>query len=542
MTRPLLAVSDLAIEIGDPPKRVVEDVGFTLEPGEIMGLVGESGSGKTMVCRSILRLLPSPTARIAAGSIRIDGAEVARLSEAEMRAVRGREVAMIFQNPASHLDPLMTVGRQVAEAVSVHRNLPPAAALEEARRLFEEVGIVDPARRIHAYPHELSGGMKQRVMIAAALACGPKLLIADEPTTALDVTVQAQILRLLRDIRDRTGLGILLVTHDLGVVAEICDTVGVMYRGRLVERGRCTDVFRAPAHRHTRDLLAAQPGLAVPPAPRSAEGEPRPLVEIDGLRVEYGRQGFLTRLLGHDRRQPAVDGVTLSVRRGETLGLVGESGCGKSTLARAMLRLVEPAAGRIRFDGTDIATLSGAELMRFRSRAQMVFQDPYGSLNPRMTARETLDEVLRVHGMADAAARAARIEALVDMVGLTTDLLDRRPRALSGGQCQRIGIARALAVEPELIVADEAIAALDLSIQAQILDLLRDLQKRLGLTIVFITHNLAVVRHLCDRVAVMNRGRIVEEGTAASVMEAPRDPYTRTLIAAMPRIAGPAAA
>jgi peptide/nickel transport system ATP-binding protein len=382
--------------------------------------------------------------------------------------------------------------------------------------------------------------MKQRVMIAAALACEPRLLIADEPTTALDVTVQAQILRLLREIRDRTGLSIVIVTHDLGVVAEACDTVGVMHRGRLVERGARDEVFARPRHEHTRALLAAQPGLSDAPAPPVREAG-APLVAIEDLSVDYGAPSALARLFGRDHSVAAVRGVSLSIARGEAIGLVGESGCGKSTLARAMLRLVEPASGTVRYDGADLRALEGSDLAAFRSRAQMVFQDPYGSLNPRLTVRDCLDEVLAVHGLKEGAARAVRILELLEMVGLSPEFLDRRPSQLSGGQCQRVGIARALAVEPDLIVADEAIAALDLSIQAQILDLLRDLRRRLGLTLVFITHNLAVVRHLCDRVAVMNAGRIVEEGPAEQVMTAPRHDYTRALLAAMPKVAGPAA-
>jgi peptide/nickel transport system ATP-binding protein len=531
----LLTVEDLSIafDTAHGPVQALAGVSFDLAAGEVLGIVGESGSGKTVACRSVMRLLPG-NAVIRGGRIRLEGQDVLALGAAELARLRGERVAMIFQNPSTHLDPLMTVGRQVGEALQVHEGLSARAARRRAIELLADMAIPEPQRRVDAYPHQLSGGMRQRVMIAAALACRPALLIADEPTTALDVTVQAQILALLRRLRRERGLSIVLVSHDLGVVAEMCDRVVVMKDGKVVETGGVRQVIERPRAEYTRQLIASQPALMPPAPPRAAAGPP--VLRLERLEVTFRQSGGFVDWL---RRRPphlirAVDGIDLDLGRGETLGIVGESGSGKSTIARAIVGLAPVAGGRILFDGAPVEKLRPAERQRFRRAVQMVFQDPFTSLNPSFTVAQTLAEPLTQHRLCAPSEVPARVAALVAKVELPAALLQRRPSQLSGGQRQRVGIARALALEPQLVIADEVTSALDVTIQAQILGLFEKLREEMHLSLVLISHDLAVVRHLCERVAVMRHGRLVEAGPTEQVFAAPREDYTKALLAAIP--------
>ena len=538
MSAPLLSVRDLTVTVSgtEGERTLLDGVSLDLRKGEVLGLVGESGSGKSLLCRSLVQLLPSRALKITGGSVTLAGRDLLALGEGAMSQVRGAAIGMIFQNPSSHLDPVMSVGDQIAEGLMFHRRLDRAAARAEAIAIMGQVGFTDPARQFANYPHEFSGGMRQRAMIAVALACDPEILIADEPTTALDVTIQAQILRLLLDLRETRGLSIILITHDLGVVAQTCDRIAVMRQGQLVEVGAKRDILARPQPPYTQALIASHPSMEeaqAPSAPAAENPAPRPLVEIDDLHVRYPVGGGL---FTRKRHFSAVDGVSLQIMPGETVGIVGESGSGKSTLARAMLGLAPISDGHVTFDGDSLRLKPGVTLARLRREAAMVFQDPFNSLNPRLTIGETLAEVLRVQGKVAPAAIPARVEELLRLVELDPALAERRPRQLSGGQCQRAGIARALAVEPRLIVADECVAALDVTIQAQIVDLFRRLVKTMDLTLVFIAHDLAIVRHLCERVVVMHHGRIVEEGACAEVFDHPREAYTAALIAAIPDI------
>ena len=525
MTNPVLRIEDLSVAFG--PVEAVRGVSFELGRGEVLGIVGESGSGKSVTCRAILGLLP-PRARVG-GRVLHGGRDLVALSPAGMQEVRGRHVSMIFQNPSSHLDPLMTIGAHVAEPLRRHFGLRRREARARATELLEAVKIREAAARYGAYPHQLSGGMKQRVLIASALACEPEILLADEPTTALDVTVQARILELLRELNRIRGLSTVLVSHDLGVIAEICDRVVVMRHGQIVETGPVADVVTRPRHDYTRLLIGSQPSRLK--AEPQAAIDQQSLLEIDDLSVHFRTGGapFV-------RRQPvrALDGVSLAVRAGECFGVVGESGSGKSTLARAVIRLVEPTGGAIRHRGRDVAALSGPDLVTYRREVQMAFQSPYDSLNPRMTAIRTIAEPVWRHGLAGRSEALDRAAELMEQVELPPDLAHRRPRELSGGQCQRVGIARALALSPGLLIADEITSALDVTIQAQILALLRRLRRERNLTILYISHDLAVVRRLCDRVAVFRAGRLVETGPTERVFASPTDPYTAELIAAAP--------
>jgi peptide/nickel transport system ATP-binding protein len=532
----LLTVEDLSIvfDTAHGPVTALAGISFDLAAGEVLGIVGESGSGKTVACRSVMRLLPG-NARILGGRIRFEGQDVLSLGAAALARLRGERVAMIFQNPSTHLDPLMTVGRQVGEALQVHEGLSARAARRRAIELLADMAIPEPQRRVDAYPHQLSGGMRQRVMIAAALACRPALLIADEPTTALDVTVQAQILALLRRLRRERGLSIVLVSHDLGVVAEMCDRVVVMKDGKVVESGEVRQVIERPRADYTRQLIASQPALMPPASPRAAAGD-APLLRLEALAVTFRQSGSVIDWL---RRRPphlirAVDGIDLALGRGETLGIVGESGSGKSTIARAIVGLAPVSGGRIIFDGAPVEALRPAERQRFRRAVQMVFQDPFTSLNPSFTVAQTLAEPLSQHRLCVPSEIAARVAALVARVELPEALLQRRPGQLSGGQRQRVGIARALALEPQLIIADEVTSALDVTIQAQILGLFEKLRQSMNLTLILISHDLAVVRHLCERVAVMRHGRMVEAGPTEEVFARPREDYTKALLAAIP--------
>jgi len=614
-SRPLLSVRNLRtwIDTGEAVVRAVDGVSFEVERGETFALVGESGCGKSMTALSIMRLLPD-AGSIVGGSVELDGCDLTRLPEAEMRNVRGRRIAVIFQEPVLSLNPVMTAGDQIAEALRRHTDLEGAALEARVLELLESVHMPEPARRRHEYPFQLSGGMKQRVMIAMALACDPELLIADEPTTALDVTIQAEVLDLLRELQKERRMSLMLITHDLGVVAEMAHRVAVMYAGEIVETAAREAFFARPAHPYSRKLfdslpaahkrgepLAVIPG-AVPPltrefagcrfaercdaawelcrraAPalhdaghgqmarchlysdegggRRAEGKPSsqtaviprpssliphpsvaaaPLLAVRDLKVHFPvHKGVLKRVIGQVK---AVDGVSLAIESGKTLGLVGESGCGKSTVGKGILRLVEPAGGEVLFDGADLARLGRGELRSRRKDVQIIFQDPYSSLNPRMRVAETLEEGMAALGLgAGRAERQARIDRLLAEVGLTPEIKYRYPHEFSGGQRQRIAIARALSVEPRLIVCDEPTSALDVSVQAQILNLLKALQAKKGLAYLFISHNISVIEFLAHEVAVMYLGRIVEHGAVDEVLGEPKHPYTRALLSAVPVI------
>jgi peptide/nickel transport system ATP-binding protein len=596
----LLEVRGLRTWLGpeDQPVRAVDGVDLTLRRGETYVLVGESGCGKSMIAYSLMRLLP-PSGRIVAGEVLLEGRALLDLTEAEMRRERGGSIGMIFQEPMTSLNPVMSVGRQVAEAVRLHDPEHAANPRPRVIELFRQVGIADPEHRVDEYPHQLSGGMKQRVMIAIALAGRPKVLIADEPTTALDVTIQAQVLELLRDLQRETGMAILLITHDLGVVAEMADRVGVMYAGQLVETAGVHDFFAHPRHPYSRKLFRALPGAdkrvqgldaipgRVPPLDRAFtrcrfldrcearqavcegaappwrgeaedgyrchlaveqialgtptardEGSARPraaepLLRARGLQVHFPiRKGVLRRVVGQVR---AVDGLDIDLWPGRTLALVGESGCGKTTTGKALLQLLRPTAGSVRFDGIELTSLGGKALRRLRHQFQIIFQDPASSMNPRMLVEDIVAEGMVAQGIgASRAERRERAIELLDQVGLSAAALRRYPHEFSGGQRQRIAIARALAVDPRLIVCDEPTSALDVSVQAQVLNLLKELQRELGLAYLFITHNIAVVAYLADEVAVMYLGRIVEQGPVKAILENPAHPYTRALLAAVP--------
>jgi peptide/nickel transport system ATP-binding protein len=616
---PLLDVKDLRTHLytGDAVVRAVDGVDIELRRGECFALVGESGSGKSMTALSITRLLPE-NGRIEAGEVLLDGHDLLALPEAAMRAVRGKRVAMIFQEPATALNPVLTVGRQIMEVIERHTPFGGPAAHRRALELLEAVGVPEPARRFGEYPFQLSGGLKQRAMIAAALAVDPEVLIADEPTTALDVTIQAQILDLLKKLQAERGMALLLITHDLGIVAQMAQRVAVMYAGEIVEVADKEPFFRAPQHPYSRKLFDSLPSPArragelamipgqvpslttdfrgcrfagrceftfarcreeaprlielpgghlarchlreegadgprnggeergvrseerVQPAARALE-HPSPLtphtslMEVSDLKVHFPiRRGILRRTVGHVR---AVDGVTFAIEAGRTLGLVGESGCGKTTVGKGILRLVEATSGSVLFDGVDLTRLKRGELRPHRKHVQIIFQDPYASLNPRMRVADILAEGMSSLGVgSDAADRTRRADELLEQVGLSPEMKSRYPHEFSGGQRQRIAIARALSVEPRLIVCDEPTSALDVSVQAQILNLLKDLQQRRGVAYLFITHNISVIEFLAHEVAVMYLGRIVERGKVEEVLGNPKHPYTQALLSSVPVI------
>jgi len=608
MSPPLLEIRDLRtyFRTADEPLRAVDGVSLTINRGETLGLVGESGCGKSLTGLSIMRLVPAPSGYIAGGTILFEGTDVLTMSPTQKRKFRGGKVGMIFQEPMTSLNPVLSVGTQVREAIHRHHRVTRAEGVERAAQALRMVGLPDATQRLREFPHQLSGGMQQRVMIAMALVCEPKLLIADEPTTALDVTVEAQILDLLRGLQRELGMAILFITHDLAVVAEMATRVAVMYAGRIVELAPAAEIFREGAVRHpyTELLLRCRPGRAKrqrrletiqgavpspsdypegcrfsgrcphvlpkchetpPPLVDTGEGhviachlhadrqrpsavvtagalerssaveeaQDTPLLHAEGLTKYFPiRSGVLRRVVGQVK---AVDGVDLAVARGRTVALVGESGCGKTTLGKTLIRLLPPTNGTVRYDGHDLTSIGDRQLRDLRRRVQFVFQDPYSSLNPRMMVRDIVEEGMLVHGIGGAAdERRARVRDLLASVGLPAGAATCYPHEFSGGQRQRIGIARALAVEPEFIVCDEPTSALDVSVQAQILNLLSDLQDRLGLTYLFITHDLSVVEYIPDEVAVMYLGRIVERAPTEQLFDEPLHPYTQALLSAVP--------
>jgi peptide/nickel transport system ATP-binding protein len=559
------AASDLVLEVqnlgtwfdsGPQVVKAVDDASLTLRRGRTLCVVGESGSGKSVTARSILKIVPPP-GRIVAGRILLHGSDLPWAGGApiditalhpksrRIREIRGREIAMIFQEPMSSLSPVHTIGSQIIEAIRLHRKVSRAEARARAIEVLGQVKIPRPAQSIDAYPFEFSGGMRQRAMTAMALACEPKLLIADEPTTALDVTTQAEILDLIKELQARYGMAVMFITHDMGVVAEIADEVAVMRLGRVVERGPVDAIFHHPQHPYTKLLLGSVLKLesrgrrpAAAASPRPAEPEDA-VLEVADLSMHFaGRR----RRFGRSAAElvKALDGVAFALRRGETLGIVGESGSGKTTLGRCILRILEPTSGRILFRdragrSDDLAALPTAAVKPFWREIRMIFQDPFSSLNPRMTVLQIVAEPMRNHGLESGSALQDRVADLLRRVGLSPDMMRRYPHAFSGGQRQRIGIARAIALEPQLIVADEATSALDVSLRAQVLDLLLDLREQLSLSYLFVSHDISVVRYMCDRVAVMHRGRIVEIGETEAICTDPQHPYTRSLISAVPK-------
>jgi peptide/nickel transport system ATP-binding protein len=532
---PILQVKELSVSFQSRGEEVqaVRGVSFEIHKGETLGIVGESGSGKSVTARSIMRLLPSPPSFIKEGEIVFLGENLVHKTEKEMEHIRGRDIGMIFQDPMTSLNPTMTIGTQIAESLIKHQHLSKKEAETQAMDMLKLVGIRNSEARYHQYPHEFSGGMRQRVMIAMALACRPALLIADEPTTALDVTIQAQILNLMKTMQQRFGTSILLITHDLGVVAGMCDRVVVMKDGEIVETGTTEEIFANPRHPYTLKLLHALPRLdekkKAKPAPLvlTRSDNDRPFIEVRSLKKYFD--------LGKGNILKAVNGVSFHINRGETLGVVGESGCGKSTTGRTILRLHEPTGGEVLYDGMSINRLSAKEMKIMRRYMQMIFQDPYASLNPRLRILDIIGEALDVQKLAGSKLeRQKRVEELLDMVGLDPSFAMRYPHEFSGGQRQRIGIARALAVNPQFIVCDEPLSALDVSIQAQVVKLLEELQHRLGLTYLFIAHDLSMVKHISDRVAVMYMGKIVELAESEELYANPLHDYTKTLLAAIP--------
>ena len=554
--------------------RAVDDVTFSIEKGEIVGVVGESGSGKSVTCHSILGLLPQPPARIEGGSIKFEKLELLKLPKHALRSLRGKKISMVFQDPMSCLNPFMTILDQVAEPLIIHENLSRQEAERQALEMMEKVGIRDTAKRAGSFPHEFSGGMRQRVMIAMALVTKPDLLLADEPTTALDVTVQAKILQILKSLQKELGVSVLFITHDLGVVAEIADRIVVMYRGKVVEQGKVKDIFKNPKHPYVKGLLACRPTLdckyhTLPTVDdfletkenadgsievyQNPEAEKRlqklesattsesytfsdtnqNLLEVSGLKVYFnGSKGLFGKAAEEVR---AVDGIDLTIQKGKTVGLVGESGCGKTTAGRAILHLIRPTQGTVLYDGESLGALPQEALLEYRKKMQIIFQDPYASLNPRLTIEQTLTEPMIVHRLGkDRSNRRDMVVNLLEEVGLSSKHLLRYPHEFSGGQRQRICVARALAVEPEFIVCDECVSAMDVSVQAQVLNLLRKLQQKRQFTYLFISHDLSVVKFISDEVVVMNAGKIVESGTAQELYANPREDYTKDLISSIP--------
>jgi len=598
MSTNLLEVKNIRtyFEVDEGEIKAVDDISFQLKQGETLGIVGESGSGKSVTALTIMRLL-AETAQIESGEISFFGRDLVKLPIPELRNIRGKEISMIFQEPMTSLNPVFTVGSQIMEAILTHQNVSKSEAKDRTISLFREVGIPDPEERIYSYPHEMSGGQRQRVMISMALSCNPKLLIADEPTTALDVTIQSQILDLLRHLRDNRDMSILFISHDLGVIAEIADYVAVMYRGKIVEYNSLLEIFSNPKHPYTKGLLACRPKLdsefsRLPTVddfmevkeingnieifdkspedisslsktieknvklihPRSVisdmgypvndferdsrnrfvENNEKPLLSVKDLKVYFPiKKGLLMKTVGYIK---AVDGINFDIYRGQTLGLVGESGCGKTTTGRSILNLISPTSGSICFDGIDLLSIDSDNMRNLRKRMQIIFQDPYGSMNPRMNIETILTEPLTIHGIGSSKReRRDIVVSLLEEVGLQSEYLRRYPHEFSGGQRQRICIARALTVNPDFIICDESVSALDVSVQAQVLNLLKDLQEKHSLTYIFISHDLNVVKFMSDMIAVMNEGKIVEFGPSEYIYKNPSNTYTKRLIESTPK-------
>ncbi len=526
---PAVSIRNLTIALPEGAERAfaVDGVSFDLAAGEIVCVVGESGSGKSMCAHALMGLLPD-SVRTEAGEIAFEGRDLLAIGENSWRDLRGRRIAMVFQEPMTALNPLLRIGQQITEMFEAHGLLSPRQRQHKATELAREVGLPDPEKAVRAYPHQLSGGQRQRAMIAMALALEPTVLVADEPTTALDVTTQAQILKLIRDLQRRRQMAVLFITHDFGVVAEIADRVVVLRHGKVVEQGSASEVLRSPQHAYTKSLLTAVPSMT-PPARQKLEQRTRAL-DVIGLTKTFVTSGGWFRA---DRIVYAASEVSFSLLQGETLGLVGESGSGKSSVARLVTRLIESDRGTVRIGDIDLTQLKGRELRQQRRRIQMIFQDPFASLNPRRSIGQIISDGPIAHG-ADPELAWVRAGELLALVGLDQRAMARYPHEFSGGQRQRIGIARALALDPEILVADEAVSALDVSIQAQVLDLLEELKQRLGLSMLFITHDLRVAAQICDRIAVMRRGQLVEVKPTAALFAAPEHPYTRELLAAVP--------
>lgn len=564
--QPLLSINDLSVDfIAETGiTNALKNISFAVNRGEVVALVGESGSGKSVTSLSILQLLPSPPARYSSGEILFseDGEQVINLlhrKRNELQDIRGNKIAMIFQEPMTSLNPVLTCGDQVMEAILLHKKIPKETAKQKTIEWFEKVKLPDPKAMFNGYPHQLSGGQKQRVMIAMAMSCEPALLICDEPTTALDVTVQKTILQLIKELQKQSGMGVIFITHDLGVVAEIADRAVVMYKGEIVEQNMVKNIFTNPQHPYTKALLACRPV-------NHERGKRLPVVSdfMDDLRTETVKKDIATTILStvstktdlllsvqqlsvwyparrtlfgraHEFTK-AVDSVSFDVYKGETLGLVGESGCGKTTLGRTLLRLVEPTNGKIIYNGADLTARNKDELHSLRKEIQIIFQDPYSSLNPRLTIGSAISEPMKVHGLFTSdKQRKEKVTALLEKVNLRPDHFNRYPHEFSGGQRQRIVIARALALNPSFIVCDESVSALDVSVQAQVLNLINDLKREFGFTVIFISHDLSVVRYISDRIMVMNKGRIEESGPADDIYFNPQSVYTKNLIAAIPK-------
>ncbi len=562
---PLLQIDNLTVEFSSEGEKVqaVKKLSLKIPKGKTVGLVGESGSGKSVTSLAIMGLIPNPPGKVIEGKILFHGEDLLTYSSSQMRKIRGNRISMIFQEPMTSLNPVFTVGNQIDEALILHQNLSSSEAREKTLELLREVGIPSPEQKVNDYPHQMSGGQKQRVMIAMAMACEPELLICDEPTTALDVTIQKQVLELMFDLQKKHGMSMLFITHDLGVIADIADEVAVMYRGDLVEFNTCKNLFTSPAHPYTKGLLACRPRLDYNPKrlltvsdfmdesgkeltidkdrvkevkkAKSEDHEKYPvLLEVKNLKKYFPiKGGFFGQIVDQFK---AVDDVNLKVRRGRTLGLVGESGCGKTTLGRTILRLIEPTAGEIIYDGVKLNDLSSKDMRAMRRKIQIIFQDPYSSLNPRMTVGNIVTEPMLIHGIgANKKERYDIAQELLEKVGLKGNHLSRYPHEFSGGQRQRICIARALSLRPEFIICDESVSALDVSVQAQVLNLLMDLQEEYNLTYIFISHDLSVVKYISDEIGVMQKGKIVEFASSDKIYQSPQEKYTKDLLSAIPK-------